>query len=403
MVIDKEQLISLLKEKTGQEREQLQKQLSELIDRIHKAAEQGKKFEVEGFGTFNMQEGNLQFEPSDTLETEINNKYAGMKPIELIGAFKQPEGDEIPDMDEETDEDEKQVWAYDDTTSVEDEPEEEPKPVAESAEEQTHEETEDQEDVAKDDEQLVTSDEVSGNKVEKKSDPSEVETDDAERLQKTRAQAEPEEESKQAGVEEEDSDKESDLIGQFLVAAVIVIALGVGGWLVYDAGLIGGDTPTGNSQQISGQTTQQAGASAGQTGDSQNESPQKDVAKTDQNNKTSEPEQSEKVANNEGSQPNDETQQQETNGLRGDLEQSIDNGYTIVVYSLTDINRAETQRDNLRQAGYRALINTVKVGGESHYRVGIGQFQTVDAAQQAVDEIPESFQSSSNHFIKRIQ
>ncbi len=100
MIIDKEQLISLLIDKTGLDATEVEDQLTELINRIQQAAQEDKSFEIEGFGTFNMEEGTLQFEPSDTLETEINNKYAGMKPIELIGAFKEPEGDEVPEITE---------------------------------------------------------------------------------------------------------------------------------------------------------------------------------------------------------------------------------------------------------------------------------------------------------------
>lgn len=369
MTIDKEQLISLLIDKTGLEPEQVESQLSELINRIQQAAQEGKTFEVEGFGVFSMEAGNLHFEPHSTLQTEINNKYAGMKPIELIGAFKEPEGDEVPEIVEETpaletsdaEDKEDERWAFDESAAEEDDSpiEETPKPEeVESAERE--EEPESEEDF----------EEIFGTKEEKAADP----------LQEKLA-------TQEEATSAPESEKETDTLGRILVAAVVVIALGVGGWFIYDIGF----SDTGTFREDSPVATQQ-------TGDMQQEVSNASPSQSSPNNKTSEPEQQKEVVKQEGSQA--QTEQQPTFGLRGTIDQSA-GGYTIVVHSLRSMQRAESNRQALKDQGYRALISEAQVGGRTQYRVGIGQFETVSKAQQAMSDLPSRYRE--NNFINRIQ
>ena len=387
MTIDKEQLISLLIDKTGLEREKVEYQLQELISRIQQAAEEGKSFEVEGLGTFQMQEGDLQFEPTDILETEINNKYAGMKPIELIGAFKEPDGEEIPDMDDQQDDQDK-VWAFDgdaverkepaeeplmETSDAEDEMDEKPEQEAdEDVESETQEHEQPDEDV---EEQLAEVNEEDDRVAE---EPKETET-------------EIEEPVKVAAEEETD-----DPIGRFLVAAIVVIAIGLGGWFVYDVGL---SSTSERSSQASNPAQQSSNIPAQQTRDTQNEqtpSNQSSEQNQPEDQVNSEPEEELEVTTQEGTDA-----EQATYGLRGTLNNNIESGYTIVVHSLRVEQKAENRRQNLQQAGFRALVNQAMVEGTTYYRVGIGQFETVESAQQAIPDIPEAFQD--NNFIKRIK
>jgi nucleoid DNA-binding protein len=84
MTIDRTKLVELLVEKTSLAREEVAVQLDQLIERIIDAAERGKALEIKEFGLFFFdQEGELKFEPSEELSTEISFKYAGMKPVEL--------------------------------------------------------------------------------------------------------------------------------------------------------------------------------------------------------------------------------------------------------------------------------------------------------------------------------
>ncbi len=384
MIIDKEQLISLLEEKSGLEREQVETQLSELINRIQKAAEENKAFEVEGFGTFSMEGGSLQFEPGDILETEINNKYAGMKPIELIGAFKEPESDkEIPEVDmtepELGDVDTENKWAFDsDVTegeqkeqegeTIESEPElddEEPEPEKVTESEELEEDQKEAEEVF---------DAVFGTTG---TEPEETETQKASEASEPAAEIEKEE--------------PGDPIGTIIVAVVVVLVVGVGGWLVYDFGFSG--TSSTEVPTTSPQTTE--------TVDPADDNTQSEE-QSGQDQEAVEPEQSSAVSTGEedtGKQL--ATQQQDRYGLMGQPNQDIANGYTIVVHSLRDHQQADQNRQQLQEAGYRALISQAQVEGTTYYRVGIGQFETVSNAQKAIGDIPERYRD--NNFIKRIQ
>lgn len=381
MTIDKEQLISLLEDKTGLEQQQVEGQLSQLIDRIQKAAEEGKDFEIEGFGTFSMTDDGLQFSPVDKLETEINNKYAGMKPIELIGAFKEPEGDEdIPEVnlhesekgDVETDD----KWALD-TDAIED------------AEEEISEEEESPESREF---QPVLNDKISDNNDE---EPQPVGSADEVETDNSISEEFPQESTK----EETDSvtetfDEESDgLLGTILVTAVVILAVGVGGWLTYDLGF--SEQSIATSSTATEQSTNRPDVSRDNSDEAEIAPESKEA---DSNN--SEPEGETQVPNGGETEQSAEPEQEQY-GLLGDPNEGISNGYTIVVHSLRDQQTAEQNRQQLHESGFRALISRAEIQGITYYRVGIGQFETVDDAQQALSDIPTRFQD--NNFIKRIQ
>ena len=407
MTIDKEQLISLLIDKTGLERKQVENQLTELINRIQQAADDGKTFEIEGFGTFGMDEGELQFTPTDTLETEINNKYAGMKPIELIGAFKEPEGEEIPDMDRPQTDDEDKVWAFDEAAVDEEEPAVDP-----AAEADTESETKEA-DTDRDEEQLepataegVTTEAPDVDIDEDVSQNEVVEPGDAEQQEQKAEQAaeesveQNEDESAAGPVKVSSEEERNDPIGRFLVAAVLVLAVGIGGWLIYDTGLLSGGKQSGpqavsSAETGPGQDLTQSGMSAQPASDSVDDSASSQGGSSSNDEDSSEPEQELQVIKQAGG---GDTQQ--PFGLHGAINDSVD-GYTIVVHSLQQTEKADKRRQNLQQAGYRALVNQANVNGTTYYRVGLGQFESVQAAQQAIAKIPEEYRD--NNFIKRIK
>ena len=383
MTIDKEQLISLLEEKTGLEREQVETQLSELIGRIQKAAEENKTFEVEGFGTFSMEDGSLQFEPEGTLETEINNKYAGMKPIELIGAFKEPENDEeVPEVNMSEagsdDIDTEDKWAFDaDATEKEKEKQEIEGTASDKELDEEEPETE----------KISGSEEVV--KEEEQQDAEEVfdavfgRTDEEPGKQQSAKEPEP--------AEDIEKEEPRDPIGTIIVAVVVVLVVGVGGWLIYDFGLSG---MTNNEMST---TSPQPTETIAPTDDNTQSEEQ-----PDQGEEGMELEQSSAVSTGEeDAESTSTTRQQNGYGLMGEPNQAITNGYTIVVHSLRDQQQAEQNRQQLQEAGYRALISQAQVEGSTYYRVGIGQFETVSDAQQAIGDIPKRYRD--NNFIKRIQ
>lgn len=370
MAIDKEKLITLLIDKTDLEREQIEEQLSELVQRIQNAAEEGRTFEIEGFGTFSMEDDDLQFTPSDQLETEINNKYAGMKPIELIGAFKEPDIEELSEPDEDTNLG-NDVWAFDED-AIHTEENESDEDDEESADELS-------EVFALEESGTETGDE-------------DVNTTDPAKPQRIVESQEPEKD-------------EGDPIGKVLMVAVVVIIFGAGGWLIYDMELLGSSSSTGNSSYAN-QTVEETQVPAQQTRDTQENQPAEDESETSEapDNETSEPEQNLQVIKQGDTQSQSdgqsEPQDQNPYGLKGEFNDSI-NGYMIVLHSLKGKENAEENMQGLQEEGYRSTINEAVVDGTTYFRVGIGQFPTIEVTQQAINQLPEPYKS--NNFIRRIR
>lgn len=377
MTIDREKLIALLVEKTGLDREQVEGQLTELIQRIQRAAEAGKSFEIEGFGTFTMKDDVLNFEPSEKLETEINNRYAGMKPIELIGAFREPEEGEIPDVapdtesgsdipetDDKEDGENRQPVSAEEPLPVVDEPAEEPESI----------------DEAEKAEKLLQK-ELS------------ADISDADRV------SEAETKRKQSTGRK----KSEDPIGKFLVALVVVLTIGVGGWFVYDLGVIGS---SGNASSPStGQSTASSVSGDQQDPahdvDSENTSPENPDEELNRDNEvTGNAEEREDGSGGTEGIAREEPDEQSTYGLYGAPDNGGPGGYTIVVHSLQNRRRAETMRERLNSEGYRTILAEATINGETYFRVGIGRFETVSNAQKAAAELPDRFKN--NHFIRRI-
>ncbi len=377
MIIDKENLISLLEKKTGLERDDVESQLSELINRIQQAADEGKTFEVEGFGTFGMQEGTLHFEPNDRLQTEINNKYAGMKPIELIGAFKEPEADEeVPDMAEPEDPQSDEKWEFDSGTDHDDDATEYEEATEETVPEPRQEVSPPTVDVNEE-----SADDVFDAVFGSGSDTTEEDIE-PEKDEEVVPTSKPEKELQE--------EKSGDTIGTVLVALVVVISLGISGWVIYDL-----NNSATNSPQNSNPSSQQT-ESMPQSADDESKTSEDELEQED-----SEPEGDAEVPTEEESEETQANEGEERYGLQGTPDESINAGYTIVVHSLKDGDKAEQNRQRLQEAGFRAIINQAQIQGTTYYRVGIGQFETIEDAQNAIEEIPQEHRKSN--FIRRIQ
>ena len=63
-------------------------------------------------------------------------------------------------------------------------------------------------------------------------------------------------------------------------------------------------------------------------------------------------------------------------------------GYTLVVISETQIERAVAARERYRELGYRAGIVEGEVEGRTYYRVGVGQFPDYDEAVEVLNNLP---------------
>lgn len=89
-------------------------------------------------------------------------------------------------------------------------------------------------------------------------------------------------------------------------------------------------------------------------------------------------------------------------GLRGNMQRVRGVSYGIVVHSLSSRRRAIEQDAALNIQGYRTITYPVQTsnGGQT-WRVSVGQFESAEAAQAAVEELPESYRSS--YFISQFQ
>lgn len=89
-------------------------------------------------------------------------------------------------------------------------------------------------------------------------------------------------------------------------------------------------------------------------------------------------------------------------GLRGALNESANDGYTIVVYSLTNEDNARAKVSELSDQGYRVILASIphqQYG--TLWRVSLGQFETMRDAALAGQDLGNPF--TDNYFITQIQ
>lgn len=402
MKIDREQLASLLAERSGMDEDEVQSQLDTLLSRIRGAAEEGKSFEIEEFGTFRMEEDEIRFEPSRILRTEINQKYAGMKPIELIGAYKEQHGDV-----EDAQEDEENVIAAgesagesgpsksfaldtgqvgEDESAGEDEDSRRSriKARAAKARREAARRSGEKEGEAEQDQKDKQAGEEAGKKekkTKKEKPAAALESTAGKRTAGPRSRSR---------VKTSRDKRSGDSLGRIAAAMVIVIAVAAAGWMAWDAGLFDTRGPeAGESVQAPAEQDERPTLSREEqaTGD-QSAGGQESAGQTEQSG-------GEDVSTGEGEAPSTGY------GLEGELNTALSSYYTIVVHSLGSRNTAENRAEDLRQQGYRVSVHTATVDGTQYWRVGLGQFSGVSEAQEAADGLPEPFRSE--HFIRNIQ
>ncbi|MDZ7691810.1 MAG: SPOR domain-containing protein [Balneolaceae bacterium] len=403
MNINREELVELLVQRTGLKKEQVEEQLSKLISEIHETADTGERFTIPRFGSFYTEDDKLHFEPAESLETEVNNKYAGMEPIELIGACGQSEetspllGDTGQEEQEQEPEpeiskdiwpDEEDIWGWDEENI----PEQEPEIVMESEEE------------AESPEELAGSDtpngDDKGDEAARESEPEETESTAEPEIDDEGAtpspQVEPTIESTVKAKKEKlrHGQKKTSSTPLIIVAAAMVIAIAVSAWFIFDLSVSSdqglaeeeiGATKTTPAQQQQ-QTQQQSPADMG---DEAAEAP------PPSGSQDSEPSGDNAVADNDRDQ-----QTASVYGLKGNLQSEANDGYTIVILSMKDRQRAKEMYDTMNQKGFRTLMVSAIVGGEKFWRVALGQFETIPDAQKHARNLPEPY--SENFFIKSI-
>lgn len=397
MTVNRSSLVELLVQKTGLEQDQVEEQLNLLIEKVKKEIEKGNDYQAGGLGTFSLEDGDIVFQPEENLATEINYKYAGMKPIELIGAFKEVSGEEVSRQEPEISPISDVEQYSEELASEEEEPAEELSASVDHVEENTG-------GIAE--EEPVEHKEEVPDIPEPAADESteEVEKESEKKAEPVLSKPEPEAEaeSTQKKFRPKKKEEKADPIGKILVAAVIVMAIGVSGWMFYDLGYF--DNGTTNSTE---NTIQES--SAAQNMNVIEEEP----ANSEDNKSGGDSVSTGSVAGgNESSEQNEpnsisnvssiaEESRQSIYGLRGGASPRVEDGYTIVVHSLRDEAKVRSLNEQLQQEGYRTVISKASIMDTTFWRLGLGQFKTIKDATEASQQLPDPYRS--NHFIKRIQ
>lgn len=77
--------------------------------------------------------------------------------------------------------------------------------------------------------------------------------------------------------------------------------------------------------------------------------------------------------------------------------------YGIIVHSLPVKGDSDAQCAKISPLGFRCSVVAADRNGATTYRVALGQFESNEAAQAAVAQLPAEYQAPGNFFISRIQ
>lgn len=90
-------------------------------------------------------------------------------------------------------------------------------------------------------------------------------------------------------------------------------------------------------------------------------------------------------------------------GLTGEVtDRGNDDGYSIVVYSFNiEYQAREAAFELNREGDYRVLVTTRTIRGNKVWRVSLGQFPSIEEAQQQAKTLPAPY--NTENFIQRIQ
>ncbi len=372
MRMSHDDLVLLLAETLNAEQEKAEEFLSAWIQSVKTEALEKGEYHVPGLGTFKEADGKLVFSPEDELAVEVNYKYAGMKPIEIMSAFssrqiqeedhKQPEevepvSPQKKGLDAEveepgTEEEELETGKKDESgksfedvfgvDSSEETTPETPDPVPPPLAYQTPET-----------EPVGVS--GSGRK------------ETAEKKEMTATAGKPPKSGKKPASGENQS-----RVWMLPIAAAFILAVML--YFHFEGHL------------LHRQYTEEAMVS-----DTRSEAPGETGIG------------SEPMEHRIEATPEEEAEAEELPyGLMGAEEELLIGSYTIVLHSIANENRARIEMENLIDEGYKATFWQAQLGnGEHTWRVGVGQFETVSDAENAISRLPEPYRS--NNFIIRIR
>ena len=97
-----------------------------------------------------------------------------------------------------------------------------------------------------------------------------------------------------------------------------------------------------------------------------------------------------------------ESTAQSNPSLYGEIDANLAAYYTLVVHSLSTREAAMAQKTAIvSKYGFKVIVKEVVRNDKATFRVGIGQFQTLELARKSISELPEPYRS--NNFAARMR
>lgn len=386
MAITYKQLQSVIAKRTGIDEETVAKRLKHIVADIRKAAASDEGCVLEGFGTFLMKDGELTFAPDEEFALEVNYKYAGMTPIQIMEGFdkkatKKDKKEEKTASDvakKQSDEKTAQVSDSKPTETDSNDPLAKLRALAEAGKKTTSDKKEasgDQPATKKEAPEISEKKTVSAApSIEKQEKPS-VAENKASKVAASKpevtaeSQATPEKAKTRKMPELPSQRKKDDSKTLVLVAAMLALLL-LGGlitWLVRSGASV--EPPPAPNLIENGIAVPPGATRSAEGAVSTPEVPQ--------------------------------TTHIPQYGLKGSY-QAMDSYFTIVLYSLQNRERAEQEKNKFTTEGYRSALHEARTAdGMVLFRVTVGQFSSVANAQASIPQLPQRYQD--NNFITRIR
>ncbi len=410
-------LISLLAQKLGIDEQEAQGMVSDWIQHLGSELSTSGKANLPGIGTLLLDDDKIQFELDPGFAMEVNYRYLGMKPIvvsdDINIGLKEPEAEDDPEVEtvdeevvqaDELEEGSREDTVEDTEEAIVEADEEFEDEVAETAEiEKAGEESGGDDEVNDKEDEVETEmgevDDEEETDEEQESDGEEsgdepYETDDEDLAEEPEELDEATKERiarRTAALRSTRKEKKSINLPLWAGVGVIVIAAIVAGWQFYLRPVVQNPAVLVGSSENVVPTVSDEDSLLVEIPDlppsTKEEVPEvKDTVVSAPLNVTS-------AKNIPADQPK--------YGLMGVVDSRANDGYTLVLFSLSNRQNAMEKYQLYNDQGYRSLISPVN--SERYglmWRVSIGQFATVNDALSAASELPNDL--SNDYFITKI-
>lgn len=362
--------------------------LAEWAEKINNGLQENGEVQIDDFGTFKKEGGDITFEPAEKFALEVNYKYAGMEPIEVLPAYRKSEASKTEKETKAESGEEKQQETVEASSKDSEEKIEKPKKsesssskaekTPSSSDKQKSETKQQPDNKAKPAAEQKSKASSTESKQEKQQQGTKPEKASQKQKSMSESSKKPHDQKVTKSTNSKIEDKQRSTEWLIVGGLAAVVLLGVA--IYFFAFHTTSDIPVSSDPQTE-ETDPVAAAEEEERRDEEEE-----IEETPEPEEPTEPE------------PEPETEQW---GLEGEYT-PVDDYYTIVVYSLTNRERAESEYDNISNEGYRATLNAYRPDPDSQsWRVGIGQFQSVGEAEDAADRLPDPWRT--DHFIIRIR